>query len=83
MMAAMPEAEMAIRSIHAKLRSQGIWVWTRGAIEEHLGLEAKSETAWSKFIERSKSQNFVKTLPDYASIEELCRWIIAGSHGQY
>jgi len=83
MMAEMPEAEMPIRSIHAKLRSQGIWVWTKGAIEEHLGLEAKSEAAWSKFIERSKSQNFVKTLPDYASIEELCRWIIAGSHGEY
>ena len=60
-------------------RSQGIWVWTRGAIEEHLGLEAKNEQAWSKFIERSKSPNFIKTLPDYKGIEELCQWIIDGS----
>lgn len=79
MMAAMPEAERPIRSIHAKLRSQGIWVWTKGAIEEHLGLTAKNEATWSKFIERSKAQNFTKTLPDYASIEELCKWIIEGS----
>ena len=80
MMAAMPEADKPIRSIHAKLRSQGIWVWTRGAIEEHLGLEAKNETAWSNFIERSKSQNFVRNLPDYESITALCQWIIDGSH---
>ena len=79
MMAAMPEADKPIRSIHAKLRSQGIWVWTRGAIEEHLGLEAKNETAWSNFIERSKSQNFVRNLPDYEGITELCKWIIDGS----
>lgn len=81
MMASMEEAQQPIRSIHAKLRSQGIWVWTLGAIEEHLGLEAKNENAWSKFIERTKSPNFIKTLPDYASIEELCKWIIEGSHG--
>lgn len=79
MMAEMPEAEKAIRSIHAKLRSQGIWVWTRGAIEEHLGLEAKNEAAWSNFIERSKSRNFIQNLPDYDGIVELCNWIIDGS----
>ena len=79
MMAAMPEADKPIRSIHAKLRSQGIWVWTHGAIEEHLGLEAKNEGAWSNFIERCKSQNFVRNLPDYDSIIELCQWIIDGS----
>ena len=79
MMASMADAEKPIRSIHAKLRSQGLWVWTRGAIEEHLGLEAKNETAWSNFIERSKSQNFVRNLPDYDGITELCKWIIDGS----
>ena len=80
MMAAMPEAERPIRNIHMKLRQQGIWVWTKGAIEEHLGLEAKNESAWSNFIERCKSQNFIRNLPDYDGIVELCRWIIDGSH---
>jgi hypothetical protein len=79
MMAAMPEAEVPIKSIHMKLRQQGIWVWTKGAIEEHLGLEAKNENAWSSFIERCKGQNFIKNLPDYAGIEALCQWIIDGS----
>ena len=79
MMAAMPEAERPIRSIHAKLRSQGIWVWTRGAIEEHLGLKAKNEAVWNGFVERSKSNDFVKNLPDYDGICALCQWIIDGS----
>ena len=44
MMASMPEAERPIRNIHEKLCKQGIWVWTRGAIEEHLGLNGKKQT---------------------------------------
>ena len=79
MMASMPEAERPIKSIHAKLRSQGIWVWTHGAIEEHLGIKAKNEGAWNGFVERSKSPDFIKSLPDYEGILELCKWIIEGS----
>lgn len=83
MMASMPEAERPIRNIHNKLCEQGIWVWTRGAIEEHLGLNGKNEMVWHNFIERSKSKNFVQTLPDYDGIEALCQWIINGSRGQF
>ena len=50
MMASMPEAERPIRNIHNKLCEQGIWVWTRGAIEEHLGLNGKNEMVWRNFI---------------------------------
>ena len=83
MMASMPEAERPIRNIHEKLCDQGIWVWTRGAIEEHLGLNGKNEMVWRNFIERSKSKNFVQTLPDYDGITALCQWIINGSRGQF
>jgi predicted ATP-binding protein involved in virulence len=83
MMASMPEAERPIRNIHEKLCKQGIWVWTRGAIEEHLGLNGKNEMVWRNFIERSKSKNFLQTLPDYDGIEALCQWIINGSRGQF
>ena len=81
MMAAMPEAERPIRNIHEKLCDQGIWVWTRGAIEEHLGLNGKNEMVWRNFIERSRSKNFIQTLPDYDGITALCQWIINGSRG--
>ena len=82
MMASMPEAEIPIRNIHKKLCNQGIWVWTHGAIEEHLGLNGKNEMVWRNFIERSKAKNFVQTLPDSEGITELCQWIINGSKGQ-
>jgi len=82
MMAAMPEAEIPIRNIHEKLCRQGIWVWTRGAIEEHLGLDGKNEMVWRNFIGRSKSKNFIQSLPDYDGITALCQWIINGSKGQ-
>ena len=81
MMASMPEAERPIRNIHEKLCDQGIWVWTRGAIEEHLGLNGKNEMVWRNFIERSRSKNFIQTLPDYDGITALCQWIINGSRG--
>ena len=82
MMAAMPEAKQPIQNIHDKLCNQGIWVWTRGAIEEHSGLNGKNEMVWRNFIERSKSKNFLNTLPDYDGITSLCQWIINGSKGQ-
>ena len=52
-------------------------------IEEHLGLNGKNEMVWRNFIERSKSKNFLQTLPDYDGIEALCQWIINGSRGQF
>jgi len=79
MMAALPEAREPLENIHIKLRKKGIWVWTRGAIEEHLGLEGKNEQAWSNFIERVRGGNPKSFLPDYENIESLCEWIIEGS----
>ena len=40
MMAAMKEAETT-KNIHAKLRDTRNLIWTKGAIEEHLGLDGK------------------------------------------
>lgn len=79
MMAGFPESRGPLQNIHDKLKTHGIWVWTRGAIEEHLGLEGKSEHCWSKFIERCRTESPKSFLPDYESIDSLCKWIIEGS----
>ena len=79
MMAAMKEAEKPLKNIHAKLRNKGIWIWTKGAIEEHLGLDGKNERCWNQFVDRIKKSKVETVVPDYGSIEELCRWIIEGS----
>ncbi len=79
MLASMPDAHRPLRNLHLKLRRQGIWVWTRGAIEEHLGLEGKTEQVWAAFNERlRRTENLQRELPDYHGIEELCAWIREG-----
>lgn len=79
LMAQMPEAKEPLERIHQKLSKFGIWVWTRGAIEQHLGLGGKNERSWHQFIERVRHEDPHKFLPDYADIKRLCDWIIAGS----
>jgi len=82
MLAALPEAQMPIRSIHEKLKRQGIWVWTRGAIEEHLDLKGKNEQVWAAFNERLRRTNRLeRELPDYQCILDLCAWIREGIEG--
>ncbi len=79
MMARMPEAREPLHRIHEKLAAKGIWVWERGAIEQHLGLEGKNERSWHQFVERVHHEDPHRFLPDYEDIERLCDWIIAGS----
>ncbi len=80
LMAAMPEAREPLHRIHEKLSSVGIWVWERGAIEQHLGLEGKNERSWHQFVERVHHDDPKHFLPEYEDIRRLCDWIIAGSH---
>jgi hypothetical protein len=79
MLASMPESKNAIRNIHKKLLRKGIWVWTQGAIEQHLGLQGKTERVWSTFIERLRRTNRPeREIPDWDGIVELMLWIQEG-----
>ncbi len=79
LMAKMPEAREPLHRIHQKLADEGIWVWERGAIEQHLGLSGKNERAWHQFVERVHHEDPHHFLPDYEDIKNLCDWIVAGS----
>ena len=81
MMAALPEAQKPLKNIHRKLADIGIWVWTRGAIEQHLGLNGKNEHVWHQFTERVRREDPHRFLPNYNEIRSLCDWIIEGSKG--
>lgn len=81
MMAALPEAQKPLKNIHRKLADIGIWVWTRGAIEQHLGLNGKNEHVWHQFTERVRRENPHRFLPNYNEIRSLCDWIIEGAKG--
>ena len=81
MMAALPEAQKPLKNIHRKLADIGIWVWTRGAIEQHLGLNGKNEHVWHQFTERVRREDPHRFLPNYNEIRSLCDWTIEGSKG--
>lgn len=72
-----PEASPHINGIHDNLKAQGVWVWTKGAIEPHLGLGAKSASEWSNFQITSNNNETIDFIPDPQIVRDLCDWLIS------
>ncbi|WP_185378115.1 hypothetical protein [Aeromonas enteropelogenes] len=68
-------AKPEILSLHNKLKAQGIWLWTLGAIEAHIGLQSKDESAWAKFKSDVNHSGLASTCPDHQSILDLVEWV--------
>ncbi|HAY66506.1 MAG TPA: OLD family endonuclease [Acidimicrobiaceae bacterium] len=64
-----------IRELHDQLLSFGIWCWTAGAIEPHLGLEAKTASAHQAFLQNAYQEGFLEALPQYASVAAMLDWL--------
>lgn len=63
-----------IESIHQKLKTQNIWLWTKGAIEKHLNLNAKDENAWMTYLENFGEKSFGRYIRDI-KVKEMIDWI--------
>ncbi|MDK2593533.1 ATP-dependent nuclease [Pseudoalteromonas obscura] len=74
-LALQPEAAGPIQDLHDKLRVHNIWLWTKGAIEKHLGIENKSESAWAAFKAKIKSDGVEASCTEFQSILECSQWI--------
>ena len=74
-LAAEPDAADPINNLHAILLTQGIWLWKRGAIETHLGLNAKNEREWARFQTVVEANGLSVACPDHTSIEEMIAWV--------
>lgn len=68
-------AETEIQCLHEKMKRQGYWVWTDGAIEEHLGIDDKDESAWAEFNEQLRDNDFGEVVDDDESVQELVEWL--------
>ncbi|HBM3004126.1 TPA: AAA family ATPase [Klebsiella michiganensis] len=64
-----------ILSLANKLLESNIWIWQKGAIENHLGLTEKSESAWAEFKSNAEAQPLSDICTDYDSVEDLVAWI--------
>lgn len=72
------EIQQNIESLKIKMQSLGIYIWTKGTIEDHLGGIQKNEGAWANFNARIEAEEFENVLPnDYQEINALTDWLLS------
>ncbi len=77
LLATLKQARQPISRLHDKLKEKNIWLWKKGAIEDHLGIDAKGESAWAKCVQDIQQQGCEKTIKDYPGLVALLDWIEA------
>jgi len=67
-----------INSLKAKMKTAGIYVWTKGTIEDHLGGISKNEAGWANFNTRLETEDLNVILPnDHIEITNFVNWIMS------
>ena len=74
-MAAETDAREHVYAIHEHFKEHGIWVWTDGTIETHLGLEGKTASVHSTFLSSFPNEEFRDALPNYESVQRILNWL--------
>ena len=65
-------------SLKTKMKAMGIYVWTKGTIEDHLGGIPKSEAGWANFNARLETEDLNVILPnDHTELTDLVTWLIS------
>lgn len=67
-------AQEHIKLLHDQLRNKGVWIWPLGAVEHHLGLDAKGEFAWFDYIERLRNEGCEVAVSDLPSVDDFFEW---------
>ncbi len=75
MLAAEPAALVHIENLHTKLLTHNIWLWKKGAIEEHLGIERKNERSWAAYNVQLHENGCEATLNDFEGTRALIDWM--------
>ncbi len=64
-------------SLKTKMKKAGIYIWTKGAIENHLGGVQKNEMGWADFNEKLETDELKVILPsDHTEICDLINWLL-------
>lgn len=74
-LAKQPQSVPHIINIYNLLKNEQIWLWTKGAIEAHLGLSAKNEQVWANYKHRLDSENVDSVISDFDTIKQLIDWL--------
>lgn len=66
-----------LTSLKSKMQAVGVYIWTKGAIEDHLGGIQKNEASWASFNSQLETQNLNVVLPnDHVEITDLVHWLL-------
>jgi putative ATP-dependent endonuclease of OLD family len=66
-----------LASLKVKMQAVGIYIWTKGAIENHLGGIPKNEMGWANFNARLETEDLNVILPtDHTEINNLVTWLL-------
>ncbi|BET09383.1 hypothetical protein THI4931_04250 [Pandoraea sputorum] len=74
MLAKQADAVPSIARLHDALKAAGIWMWTKGAIEAHLGI-AKNAAAHSAFVSSLASPGYKAAIPDFQFVLDAMDWL--------
>ena len=74
-MSADPEALPHVAELVRKLKQQRVWLWSRGAIEPHLGISAKNESAWMDLQVRIARDGIDVACADAEGVRSLVQWL--------
>jgi putative ATP-dependent endonuclease of OLD family len=71
-----PKGGAVTKRLHEILLTHDIWLWQRGAIEQHLGIEGKKESAWMDYLD-DLAQQGDQAIEDLAGVKDFVAWITA------
>lgn len=74
-LASQQEVRQNIINLHNKLLAQNIWVWKKGSIEDHLGLNSKTEQAWANFVNNLKTNPIDVAITDHGEVSACINWL--------
>ncbi|MFC1861381.1 AAA family ATPase [Chloroflexota bacterium] len=69
------EIKIHISNLHNMLKEEGIWLWEKGAIEDHLGIDKKGESAWAECAHQIQHNGCETAVADYQTFTNLIDWI--------
>jgi hypothetical protein len=68
-------ADLEIEQLHQEMKKKDYWVWTRGALEDHLGVEGKDESVWAEFNQRLKEEGVDDAISEPKKVREFVHWL--------
>jgi putative ATP-dependent endonuclease of OLD family len=74
-LASHPIASQCTDRLHDKLKNHSIWLWRKGTIENHLGIEGKNELIWANFVNRFQTEDSNIIISDYEEVLSCINWI--------